>query len=147
MKEEQIKDLLEKYWAAETSLEEEQMIRELYRSGKIPAVRENQVFGYFDSITEKKYQKELNFKPETRSGRFINMKFLLSIAASMIVMFCAVMLLHGNRDSNKVIVSDPDEAIEVTLAALDILNGSITKGETAVLKNLKQFEKTRVSIY
>lgn len=142
MKQEYINSLLEKYWAAETTLEEERLIRELYRSEKIPSSPENEIFGYFDSITEKSYTKELNIA--TPKTRIFNMKFLLSIAASLIMVASSIMLLRTNQPSNVTVINNPDQAIEVTLAALNMMNGSMVKSEDAVKKNLKQFEKTRI---
>ena len=53
-------------------------------------------------------------------------------------------MIHQNQKTQEMVVSDPQEALEITIAALSMMNSSINTSELSVKKNLKQFEKTRI---
>lgn len=137
-----INELLEKYWAAETTLEEEQLIRQYHKSGMLPSQPEHQAFDYFEVLKSQEFKGKIPAKPV--KARMFNLRVLLSIAASVIILTAAFFSLNSTAKSNQKVITDPDEALEMTLAALSVMNGSIEASENAVLKNMKQFEKTRI---
>ena len=137
-----ISELLEKYWASETSLEEEKIIRDYYKKGLIPEVPENALFGYFEEVQNQELRGEIKISPP--KTKIFNFRILLSIAASLLILTAAFFTLSYDTQNNHREITNPDEALEMTMAALSIMNRSINTGEVIVKENMKQFEKTKI---
>ena len=63
--------------------------------------------------------------------------------AAAVVLFVAVTTMMPQTSNHKV-VDNPEQALEVTMTALGLLNGSIDRSEMAVKDGLSQFDKTRI---
>ncbi len=138
MKDTKAKDLLEKYWAAETNIEEEERIRNYFKQGLLEDSSENQLFAYFDQTRLQTSTKPISIK----SPRQIFIKRAMSIAAGLLILASTLFLLPSNE--NHKVVEDPEQALEVTMTALGYLNGSIDRSELVVKEGLTQFDKTRI---
>ena len=137
-----INELLEKYWAAETSLEEEKIIRQYYKNGMVPEVPENALFEYFEEVQNQELKGAIKMSPP--KAKIFNFRVLLSIAASLLILSAAFFSLQYNTNNNHREITNPDEALEMTLAALSIMNRSINTGEVIVKENMKKFDKTKI---
>ncbi len=135
------KDLLEKYWAAETSLAEEERLKKYYQEGLLEDKTENLLFEYFEQERAQKSSRPITI--ERKSNLFkITRRRLMSIAAAALILASALFVLPSTE--NHKVIDDPDKALEVTMTALGFLNGSIDKSELAVKEGLSQFDKTRL---
>jgi len=135
------KDLLEKYWAAETSLAEEERLKKYYQEGLLEDKTENLLFEYFEQERAQKSSRPITI--ERKSNLFkITRRRLMSIAAAALILASALFVLPSTE--NHKVIDDPDKALEVTMTALGFLNGSIDKSEVAVKEGLSQFDKTRL---
>lgn len=135
------KDLLEKYWAAETSLAEEERLKKYYKEGLLEDKTENLLFQYFEQERAQQSTRPIAIKPKSSLLK-ITRRRMMSLAAAALILASAIFVLPST-DNHKVI-DDPDKALEVTMTALGFLNGSIDKSELAVKEGLSQFDKTRL---
>jgi hypothetical protein len=136
-------ELLERYWKGETSLEEEAQLREYF--AEKPAQDEvSLLFSFFHEEGKRKLEREVKVR---KLGRIVSMRSVLSIAASLLVVVASYFLLDPtltNGNSSAKVVEDPNEALEVTLNALSILDGKLTKGQTTITEGIKHFDKTNI---
>ncbi len=135
------KDLLKKYWAAETSLGEEEWLKKYYKEGLLEDKTENLLFQYFEQERAQQSTRSITIKPKSNLFK-ITRRRLMSLVAAALILASAIFVLPST-DNHKVIDA-PDKALEVTMIALGFLNGSIDKSELAVKEGLSQFDKTRL---
>jgi hypothetical protein len=140
-----IEALLEKYWNAETSLEEEQQLHEFFRSAEVPAHLKEaaELFRYFSeeknkSMTDPSFDKTVTKQLQQRhGGKVIDMKNwfqMARIAAGIAVIVAAVYLIGQEvRKSSPNEISDtesdPQLAFEETKKALLMISKGFHKAE------------------
>ena len=122
-----IEKLVKKYDNAETTLQEEAILREYFLSGNVaPHLEEYQMmFTYFQTNQDETYNKTLEFK--TRKRR--NYKWL-SVAASVVLLFS----VYIGYDASKSSVEDTpisQEDAQKAMDALKLLSSSLKKGNEA----------------
>lgn len=143
-----IEKLVEKYENAETTLKEENILRDYFLSDNVaPHLEEYQMmFTYFQASKAETYDKTLEFKTEKKR----NYKWL-SIAASVAVLF-SVYIGIPKKEKKININSLSDLTIEQKFhydqaqKALAMLSGNLNKGNQAV-SNLRTYEKTVNKIF
>lgn len=148
MTNENVKELMEKYWAGETTLAEEQQIRKYQAMGLVDDSDGGQLMSYFQQMSEMSSQREFVMPEEPKAeARVVSirrwMPMLLSIAASL-TLLAAVLFSWPSAKAQHREITDPNEALEVTYAALSILNSKIDRSEGLVKDNLQLVEKTRL---
>lgn len=143
MNREKVNSLLEKYWNAETSLEEERLLREYFAQSTEENGPASNLFRYFAGMADESFTKEVELAPRKTA---FPLKYILSIAASVILVGAAFFLLQPvvgvAPASNEVVLDDPEKAWELTVETLSFLNGQVTKGEVTLKENLIHFDKT-----
>ena len=140
----QIEALLEKYWNAETSLEEEQQLHEFFRAGNVPEHLKEAatLFHYFDeeknkSIADPTFDKTVTKQLQQRhGGKVIEMKNwfqMARIAAGILVIVAAIYLIAQEvrkSSPNEIDTdSDPQLAFEETKKALLMISKGFHKAE------------------
>jgi len=136
------KELLEKYWAAETNLAEEAALKEHYSqipSGHNP---EGLLFEYFDQEKSQQLSRPITVQKQPAKVISLIRKSMVGVAAA-VVLFAAITMMRPGASNHKM-VDDPEQALEVTMTALGFLNGSIDRSQMAVKDGLSQFDKTRI---
>ena len=119
--ESRIKELLEKYWAGETSLEEEKIIQEYFKEN--PSLTEEGQ--YFRAIAA---NQKLTYKGEVPGKPKIFRKQWLSVAATVAVgVITAIIALDNSRKDDPFAVTDPQEAYEVTRQALMMISSNLNE--------------------
>lgn len=152
--------LLEKYWNAETSLEEEQKLRAYFNSSAVPeSLKETAaLFRYFES--EKKKSVEESFDKtvtkeirQRRGGKVIQMISLVQLARIAAGVFVVVVAGYFIRQEihkaypDDIAVTDtyddPKVAFEETKKALQMISKSFgrAKSETGKIKMFNDAEK------
>lgn len=155
----QIDTLLNKYWNCETSLEEEQQLREYFRGEEIPEqLKETAaLFRYFEA-NKKKTLNDASFDAKVLGkvkapvqGRIVKLFYnSLRIAAGVAVLMVATWLVRDEiRKSNPQEIADtyndPKLALEETKKALLMISKSFgTAKEEA--KNINRFNEAREKI-
>ena len=144
-----IDHLLNKYWDAETSLEEEQILHEYFNSAQV-AENHKQfevLFNVFETERSIKLKKTLE-KP-TSKNNIIRLR-TIGIAASILL---AIGVLFLNKDTpkvsniNVVSIETPEEALAYTREALALVSGNLTKGSAQLRKGLKPLSKVDILIH
>ena len=142
-----MESLLEKYFEGETSIAEENELKDYFSSSNVAPHLEQYrpLFGYF---TEAKEQKFINNLPLVSKKRKVAW---LSIAASIIVMlsigtysYFEVNTVDENRELGT--YDDPEEALEATQKALAMLSDNVNVGVEGV-QYLQVYEITKDKVF
>ena len=144
-----IDQLLNKYWEGETSVDEEKVIKEYYRSAEIHENHEayKDLFVFFDNEANVSFTGDLNKKKKTVS-LFRNR--LTQIAASIVLIIAVGTLVFKNIDYGigngnemwvKYEVEDPELAKEKAFEALEYLSIKFNKGEENIRENFQSLNK------
>lgn len=156
-----IDSTLEKYWAGNTSLGDEEKLKAYFSSDQVRSEHQEFVplFSYFREQEALSTTKELdmtflgetktidisrNKKSETKVRRMFPR--LATIAASVMLMFAATFAFFNSVDSNDqdlVSAQETEEALQTTMEALAFLGHNYDKGAEP-MKHLKQLEKTNI---
>ena len=142
-----IEKLVAKYENAETTLQEEAILRDYFLSDKVaPHLEEYQLmFTYFQASQGETYNKTLEFKTEKKR----NYKWL-SVAASVVLLFSIYMGIPKPDNGSEIPISEMsiEEKFHYEQAreALAMLSGNLNKGSEAV-SNLKAYENSVNKIF
>jgi len=151
-----IEQLLEKYWNCDTSLEEEQQLREYFR-GHVPESMKEvaQVFQYFDSQQKEQVNPEFDavVKKKIRQpeGKVVRLfQNYARIAAGLLVVVAATYFVR--QEVRKAYppeiadtYSDPKLALEETKKALMMISKGFNKAQREANK-IKAFNEAEVKI-
>ncbi len=150
-----IDNLLEKYWTADTSPEEEKTLRDFFvHTPDLPPhlqayaelfmiQHEQHNVQLPDNFDEKLLEKLGHGKPVTisRSGkRFAYSSLFAKIAASIVVMLGVGVLTYQGIERKQAQLAAETEARETIINALALIADNVQKGEAAINEGLKQFE-------
>jgi hypothetical protein len=138
-----IDELLNRYWECDTSLEEEQQLREYFEGSDIPDQHKDaaHLFRYFSqnkkkSILEEGFESRLFHAEENKKrGKVVQLVYnSLRIAAGVAVLMVAIWFVRKEiRKSDPVAVedtySDPKLAFEETKKALMMISKGFTQAE------------------
>lgn len=142
-----IEELLKKYWNCETSLEEEQQLREYFKASQVPdALKETSaLFKFFEeqkkkSLNDVSFDGELMAKVNKPQGRMVKLvRSSMRIAAGIVVLMAAVWFVRTEiRESTPQEMvdtyNDPELAFEETKRALLMISKSFGKAEEQARK-------------
>ncbi|MFN3840076.1 MAG: hypothetical protein ACK4RF_05145 [Cyclobacteriaceae bacterium] len=150
----QLDELLKKYWACETSLEEEEQLRAYFRGGSVPGELTGtaNLFRYFEAQKrgtlsdnfDALFLKRVNETAPVKSGKVNTLiSYSLRIAAGVAVLVMAVFLVRQElRKPESVAVNgelvdtfdDPQKAFEETKKALEIISKGFARAEQQARK-------------
>lgn len=132
----EVDSLLEKYFNGETSLNEEQQLRD-YFSTQVPAPHLQQyqsLFGYFDQAKLEECPKQLLIFENVKPVR--NRMLWWSAAASVVVLVgwstFAFLQTNATEQSDLGTYEDPKVAFEATQKALSMLSSQVNVGIESV---------------
>ncbi|MBL7865713.1 MAG: hypothetical protein JNK10_12600 [Cyclobacteriaceae bacterium] len=154
----EVEKLLEKYWQCETSLEEEQKLRDFFASGTIPASQQGAAdfFQYLKAEKEKTLSKNFDGVVTKKlrhrqSGKIVEMigyGNMARIAAGVVVVVAATFLIRQEIRKSypkelQDTYSDPKMAFEETKRALEMISNSFGKAkkEASKMQMLNEAEK------
>ena len=143
-----IEKLVEKYENAETTLQEESLLRAYFLSDNVaPHLEEYQLmFAYFQTSQDETYTKTLEFKTQKKR----NYKWL-SVAASFVLLFSVYMGIP--KEQTPIPLNTLDQLsveqkfhYEQAQKALQLLSGNLKKGNEA-FNNLYAYEDSVNKIF
>jgi len=137
--ESRIKGLYEKYWQGETSVEEERLIKEYFKSNPDQSPESQ----YFENIEAKKGNK--SEKPFEHPGRKIQRVWLSVAAAVVIGLLSLPFIFQQETKQDQFAVDNPAEAYEITRASLMMVSNGLNKGKT-YSKELSKFNEVKTII-
>ena len=139
----QLETLIKKYWDCETSLEEEERLREWFRTHEVPErFKETaKLFSYFDEQKQKatgeRFDKQITTKltDSPKKAKVVGLwQIGLRIAAGIVVVVAAIFFVRQELiDKHEIAeINDPQQALEETKKALMMISkGFITAEENA----------------
>lgn len=144
----QLEDLLQKYWNCETSLEEEQQLREYFRSEEIlePLKDTFSLFNYFEAQKQKAVDAHFEGnvitqlrQPEKRGKMVQLLNNSMRIAAGVAVLLVAVYFVREEIRKNDNVAmedtyDDPKQALEETKKALMMISKGFGRAEQQAKK-------------
>ncbi len=151
-----LNELLERYWACESSLEEEQQLHEYFRTNTVPEhLKETAaLFHYFDaskkkSVDDAGFDEEVLTKLKTeapKKGKMVRLVYnSMRIAAGLAVVVAATWFIRTEirKTTPQAMVDtydDPKLAFEETKKALLMISKSFGRAETET-KKIDMFNK------
>lgn len=138
-----IESLLEKYFDAETSIAEENQLRNYFSSADV-AQHLEQYKSMFTYFTEAKQEKSANQAPLKTQKRNVAW---LSVAASIVVLLGIGTFTYFNYQQQDLGTYDnPEMAFRETQKALDLLSGNVNKGIESV-KYVGEYESAKNKVF
>lgn len=136
--ESQIKKLLEKYWAGETSVSEEREIKEFFM--KNPSLANEGL--YFSNLAKQKevFSEGRFIHPGKKMGR--KNWYSATAAAVMLGIVVTSFFITQKQKQNQFVVNDPEEAYEITRKALSMVSEGLNQGKAYTLE-IEKFNKTK----
>ncbi|WP_405296530.1 hypothetical protein [Algibacter sp. Ld11] len=141
-----IEELLEKYDNGETSLKEEQLLKNYFAGDNVAPHLEmyKPMFGYFLVNKQEQFNKDINFETETTvTKRNFNYKWL-SVAAVAVLM---IGFYFGSSLSSDDLgtYEDPELALMEVTKSLEMISHSFNKG-VATVSYLDEMEKGKATL-
>ncbi|MBW1658755.1 hypothetical protein [Flavobacterium quisquiliarum] len=146
-----IEDILEKYFQGETSIAEENQLKEYFSSSNVAQHLEQYkpMFGYFSLAKEQKSTYEIPLQSKKRNVAW------LSIAASAVVLLgIGTYFFVSEKNDTTAVASqtelgtydDPEEALKATQKALALLSNNVNVGIESV-QYIKEYEQSKNRIF
>lgn len=139
----QLEALIKKYWDCETTLEEEERLREWFRTHEVPErFKETAgLFSYFDEQKQKaageNFDKQLVTKLRAPQGKRVNLwQTTVRIAAGIAVVAAAVFFMQQEirNKPDMAAIEDPQRAFEETKRALMMISKGFNSAEEQAKK-------------
>ena len=145
-----IEDILAKYFQGETSIAEENELKEYFSSSNVAQHLEQYkpMFGYFSQVKQQKSTQTIPLKTKKRNVAW------LSIAASAVVLLgIGTYFYVAEKDTAPVVAQselgtydDPEEALAATQKALALLSNNVNVGIESV-QYIKEYEQSKNKIF
>lgn len=142
-----IKIQIEKYFRSETSIAEENELRDYFSSSDVaPSLEQYRpIFGYFDLEKEPKFDQEILLKSRNRNWLW------LSVMASVVVLlgigaFGYFNYYNPEQDQNLGTYEDPEVAFKETQKALTRLSTNLNTGFES-MQYIKEYENSKNLIF
>ena len=137
--ESRIKDLQEKYWLGETSINEEQILKNHFQNKK-PEGMESNYFTHLQKASTQRAPVEF-----THPGKKIKMPNWIMAAAISAGLLAGAYFVKIYEDKNEFLVENPQEAMEITRQALMTISSGMNKG-TAYVDNFKKIDDAKQKV-
>lgn len=143
-----MQELLRKYWAGESTLEEEKILLQHFGEEDLPMEDETADAIYFQFLqearqmsTSRDYTKHLEQSPRPTARRII----LWSRAAAVAAVFCGVVwtTFHYEHRPSRDTYEDPRVAWETTKAALAMVSNKMHEG-TKSMESIQELDKLQI---
>ncbi|MEO8535738.1 MAG: hypothetical protein ABI441_18420 [Flavobacterium sp.] len=145
-----IENILEKYFQGETSIAEENQLKEYFSSPDVAQHLEQYkpMFGYFSQVKEQKSTQEIPLQTKKRNVAW------LSIAASVVVLLGIGTYMYVSEKNAAPVVAqsalgtydNPEEALAATQKALALLSNNVNVGIGSV-QYIKEYEQSKNKIF
>ncbi|WP_395049161.1 hypothetical protein [Flavobacterium sp.] len=147
MESNKIETILEKYFRGETSIAEENALRDYFSSSNVSSNLEQYkpIFGYLTLAKKQKFKNEIVLKSRKRNLAW------LSIAASVVVLlgigtYSYFNYYNANQDQDLGTYDDPEIAFRETQKALSMLSTHLNTGIESV-QYVQEYENSKNLIF
>lgn len=134
-----VEKLIEKYENAETTLQEEQLLKEYFQQADVPyhLLEYKAMFNYFDESSAERFTKTIPLKTNRPVWRW------LSVAAVALIMI-SVYTFNGSEPSEQ---EKAEMAYQETQKALNLISQNLNRGNNVAIAGLQEFEKTQSKVF
>lgn len=149
METDKINALLDKYWAGESSLEEEHILRAYFSSDTVDPALDSMrpLFRFYQERKHVKMAEDVSFTPRVRPTVPVhNLRWLINVAATVLV-FIGLFFANRYQDERSkntyVYVDtydDPEVAYQEVKEALRFVSSKMNKGLTRADQSLNKME-------
>jgi len=142
-----IEKLLEKYFAAATTIEEEKVLKDYFASSNVAPILDQYkpMFVYAVQTKKEQFTATLSLKTKKRSYAV-----WLSVAASVIVLLGVAQFTFNQYNKPQWqdlgTINDPEIAFKETQKALDMISVHVNKGIGSI-KYINEYEQTKNKIF
>ena len=151
-----IQDLINKYFEGETRLSEEKILRDYFQGDNIQEEHKAyaDVFRFFEAEAQESFdfQPDLSFTQKSRSKLRNMMPRIIGLAASLVILLAVAFnvmngayndTMYKNKYTELTTPEQADEALAITLDALGFMSHKMEKGTNSI-GHMKNLEKTAV---
>lgn len=140
-----IENLIEKYENAETSLQEEAVLKDYFSNEDVaPHLMEYKaLFAYFNTSKEERFTKAIPLKRKQTNF------WWLSIAASVAIMV-SVYIVNDTSTNNGITpqeLAEAEQALKDTQKAFQLISENLNKGGNVAMTSLGEFEKAQNKVF
>lgn len=146
-----IEEILEKYFQGETSIAEENQLKEYFSSSNVAQHLEQYkpMFGYFSQAKEQKSTYEIPLQTKKR-----NVAWLSIVASAVVLLGIGTYFFVSEKNDTTAVASqtelgtydDPEEALKATQKALALLSNNVNVGIESV-QYIKEYEQSKNKIF
>ncbi|MBK8700195.1 MAG: hypothetical protein IPN29_11960 [Saprospiraceae bacterium] len=148
--------LVEKYFKAETTLEEEQLLATYFDQEQVAPdlMQYAPVFRSFGNLKKISYPHSLSLRKNkiNQDAKVISHNWLRAVAAAIILVAVSVVLFKMNVPQEKPVIAkaryieieDPEEALAYTMQALAMVSRKYKKGEAQLLHGMQTMNDANV---
>lgn len=151
--------ILEKYWNGETSVQEENVLKAYFKSGKVSNnhLAFADLFSFFDEqaqITFDDSRSKDDKKDSPKTGQIISIfykKWVYAAAAASVLIIASVFVIKNfNTETTQPSytsvheIEDPEEALRVTKEALAMVSKKFRKSQESIKENMGALEKATI---
>lgn len=145
-----IENILEKYFQGETSIAEENELKEYFSSPNVAQHLEQYkpMFGYFSQVKEQKSTQEIPLKTKKR-----NVAWLSIAATAVILLGIGTYFYVSEKNTTQVVAQselgtydNPEEALAATQKALALVSNNVNVGIGSV-QYIKEYEQSKNKIF
>ncbi len=142
-----IEELLEKYFEGETSIAEENQLKDYFSSSDVAQHLEQYkpIFGYFSKAKEQLFEQQITPLPQRNTNR---RSAWLSVAASVVVLLGVGTFAYFNQAQPNDLgtYDDPEIALRETQRALSLLSAQVNKGVESV-QYIEHYDEAKEKVF
>ncbi|MET2984840.1 hypothetical protein [Aureibaculum conchae] len=137
-----IEKLIEKYENAETSLQEEQALKDYFQQDNIPVqlLEYKAMFSYFNESSAERFTKTIPLKTKKPYWKWA------SVAAAA-VLLVSIYSINRPGDFNDQEKREAELAYQETQKAFQLISQNLNKGESVAIAGLQEFQKTQNKVF
>ena len=137
-----IEKLIEKYENAETSIKEEQALRDYFQQDNIPVqlLEYKAMFSYFNESSVERFTKTIPLKTKKPHWKWA------SVAAIALILI-SVYTFNNSKTINDVERQEAQLAYQETQKAFQLISQNLNKGESVAIAGLQEFQKTQNKVF
>lgn len=137
-----IEKLIEKYENAETSLQEEQLLKEYFQQDSVPAhlLEYKAMFNYFDESSEEHLTKSIQLKPRRSNWKWLSIAATVALLVSIYTINSPGTISESERQEAQL-------AFQETQKAFQLISQNLNKGNTVAMAGLQEFGKAQNKVF